>query len=112
MIGDQVGKVRDHQIHTVHILFREAYAAVYHDHILAIFQNGNIFTDLIQSAQGNNLQFFSANLNKISFQISQNIKGSTVQFSKSRQREIFCRMKVLKAEEYFAYFPLLELHSR
>ena len=59
LIGDQVGKVRDHQIHTVHILFREAYAAVYHDHILAIFQNGNIFTDLIQSAQGNNLQFFS-----------------------------------------------------
>ena len=55
---------------------------------------------------------FSANLNKISFQISQNIKGSTAQFSKSRQREIFYRMKVLKAEEYFAYFPLLELHSR
>ena len=54
LIGNQIGKIGDYQIHTIHILFREANAAVYYDHILAIFQNGNVFTDLIQSAQGNN----------------------------------------------------------
>ena len=59
LVGCQVGKVGDHQIHTIHILFREAHTAVNGDHVLAVFQHGNILADLIQTAKGNNFQFFS-----------------------------------------------------
>ena len=52
-ILDQVGKVRDDQIDTVHILIRETDTAVYHDHISAVFQYRDVFADLIQSTQGN-----------------------------------------------------------
>ena len=58
LVGHQVGKVGDHQIHAVHILLGKAHAAVYDDHILAVLQDGDVLTDLIQSAQGNNFQFF------------------------------------------------------
>ena len=58
LIGYQVGKVGNHQIHAVHILLREAHAAVDDDHILAVFQDGDVFADLIQTAQGDNFQFF------------------------------------------------------
>ena len=46
----QVGKVGDHQVHAVHILVGEAHAAVDDDHILAVFQHGDILTDLVQTA--------------------------------------------------------------
>ena len=58
LIGCQVGKVRDHQIHAVHVFFRETDTAVYHDHIFAVLQDGDVLTDLIQTAQGDNFQFF------------------------------------------------------
>ena len=58
LVGDQIGEVRDHQIHTVHILLGEAHAAVHHDHVLAVLQNGDVLADFIQSAQRNNFQFF------------------------------------------------------
>ena len=53
LVGHQIRKVGDHQVYAVHILFREAYAAVHHDHVSAVFQNGNVLTDFIQSTQGN-----------------------------------------------------------
>ena len=49
---DKVGKVGDHQIHTVHILVGKAHTAVDHDHISAVFKNGDVLADLIQSAKG------------------------------------------------------------
>ena len=58
LVFHQIGKVRDHQVHTVHVLLGEAHAAVYHDHILTIFQDGDVFADLIQTAQRDNFQFF------------------------------------------------------
>ena len=59
LILHQIGKIRDHQIHAVHIFIGETQTAVYHDHILAVFQNGNVFADLIQAAKGDDFQFFS-----------------------------------------------------
>ena len=56
---NQIGKIRDDQVNTVHIFVREPHAAVYDDHISAVFQNGDILTNLIQTAQGYNFQFFS-----------------------------------------------------
>ena len=58
LVFHQIGKIRDHQVHAVHVLLGEAHAAVHHDHILAVFQDGDVFTDLIQTAQGDNFQFF------------------------------------------------------
>ena len=69
LICRQVGKVGDHQIHAVHILFGETDAAVHHDHVLAVFQDGDVLSDLIQTAQRDNFQFFSQI--KYSFQIIQ-----------------------------------------
>ena len=59
LVCHQIGEVGNHQIHAVHPLIRETNAAVHDDHILAIFQNGDVLADFIQSAQGNNFQFFS-----------------------------------------------------
>ena len=59
LIGHQIGKIRDDQVHAVHILLREAHAAVHHDHVLAVLQDGDVLTDLIQTAQRDNFQFFS-----------------------------------------------------
>ena len=58
LVGHQIGKVGDHQIHAIHILLREAHAAVHHDHVLAVFQDGDVLADFIQTAQGDNSQFF------------------------------------------------------
>ena len=63
LVGNQIGKVGDYQIHTIHIFFGEAYAAVDDNHILSVLQYGNILTDFVQSAQGNDFQFFSQFLN-------------------------------------------------
>ena len=59
LVGHEIGKVGDHQIHAVHVLLREAYAAVDDDHILAVFQHGAVLADLIQTAKRDNFQFFS-----------------------------------------------------
>ena len=59
LVGNQIGKIRDHQVNAVHVLFREAHAAVHHDHVLAVLQYGAVLADLIQTAKRNNFQFFS-----------------------------------------------------
>ena len=59
LVGHQVGKIGDHQIHAVHILLGETNAAVYHNHVFPVFQDGDVFSDLIQTAQRDNFQFFS-----------------------------------------------------
>ena len=61
LVGHQIGKVRDHQIHAVHILLGKAHTAVHHDHVLAVFQHGNVLADLVQTAKRDNFQFFSQN---------------------------------------------------
>ena len=43
------------KVHTVHVVLGKSQAAVDDNHILAILQDGHIFTDFIQTAQRNNL---------------------------------------------------------
>ena len=50
LILHQIGEIRDHQIHAIHIFIGESHAAVDDDHVLAVFQDGDIFTDFIQTA--------------------------------------------------------------
>ena len=59
LVSHQIGKIRNHQVNAVHVFLGEAHAAVDDDHILAVFQDGDVFADLIQTAQGDNFQFFS-----------------------------------------------------
>ena len=65
LVVDQVGKVGDHEIHAVHVLVGERHAAVDDDHILAILDDGAVLADLIQTAEGNNFQFFSQFVRKL-----------------------------------------------
>ena len=50
LVLDQIGHIRDHQIHPVHIILRESETAVHHDHVVAVFQYGDVFSDLIETA--------------------------------------------------------------
>ena len=54
----QIAEVGNHQIHAIHIFIGETDTAVHHDHVLAVFQNGDVFSDFIQTAQRDNFQFF------------------------------------------------------
>ena len=56
-IGLQIGHVRQHDVHAVHVLIREAHAAVHNDNVAAEFIGGHIFPDFSQTAQGDDLQF-------------------------------------------------------
>ncbi len=51
LVLDEIRHVGDDKIDAVHILVREAQAAVDDDDILAVFQHGHILTDLIQAAK-------------------------------------------------------------
>ena len=51
LVFDEIGDVRDHKIDAQHILFGEDRAAVHNDHIVAIFDSGNIFSKFIHTAQ-------------------------------------------------------------
>ena len=55
LILQQVGKIRDHQVHPQHIRIGEGQAAVHHQNIIAAFIGGEVFSDLSQSAQRNDL---------------------------------------------------------
>ena len=48
LVGHQIRKVGDYQIHAVHIVIGETDTAVYHDHVLAVFQYGNVLADFVQ----------------------------------------------------------------
>ena len=61
-VFDQISHIGNDQVHAVHFIFREAQTAVDYDHILPIFQDGHILTDLIEAPQGDNFQFFSQNI--------------------------------------------------
>ena len=57
-ILDQISKIGDHQIHAVHVVLRKSDAAVHHDHVLAVLQDGDVLSNFIQPAQRNNFKFF------------------------------------------------------
>ena len=58
LILDQIGHVRDHEVDAVHIVLRKAESAVDNDDVLAVFQHSHVLADLIQTAEGNDFQFF------------------------------------------------------
>ena len=47
----QIGHIGNHQIDSIHVVFREAQTAVHHDDVISIFQHRDILADLIEAAQ-------------------------------------------------------------
>ena len=61
LVLDEIAHVGDDHVDAVHIVIREAHAAVHHDDVAAVLIDRQVLPDLIQSAQGNNFQFFCHN---------------------------------------------------
>ena len=59
LVLDQIGEVRDDHVDAVHVVVGEAHAHVHHDDVVAILVDGHVLADLIESAQGDDFQFFS-----------------------------------------------------
>jgi len=58
LILDEIGAVRDHQIHAVHVVLGEAQAAVDDDDVLAVLEYRHVLADLVKTAKRDNFQFF------------------------------------------------------
>ena len=54
----EIGRVRDDQVYAEHVVVRERKAAVDNDHVIAVFDYGHVFADLIQAAERDDFQFF------------------------------------------------------
>ena len=46
----QVADVRNDHVDAIHIVVREAHAAVHYDQVVAVLEHGHIFPDLVQTA--------------------------------------------------------------
>ena len=55
LILNQIRHVRDDKVDAVHVVLGESEAAVDDNDILAVFENGHIFANLIESPKGNDL---------------------------------------------------------
>ena len=55
LILDKVRHVRNDKVNAVHVVFGKAETAVDDDDILAVFENGHVLADLIESPEGNDL---------------------------------------------------------
>ena len=56
-VGPQIAHIRQHNVHAVHVLIREAHAAVHNNNVAAELIGGHVFADFTQTAQGNDFQF-------------------------------------------------------
>ena len=54
----QVADVGDDAVDAVHIVAGEGHAAVHHDDLAAILIHGHILADLVETAKGDDFQFF------------------------------------------------------
>ena len=61
LVFHQIADVGNHHVDAVHVVIREAHAAVHHDEVVSIFEHSHVLADLIQTAQGDNFQFFCHN---------------------------------------------------
>ena len=52
----QIRNIGDNQIYAKHIIVGERKTAVHDDHVVTVFQNGDIFADLVQAAQHHNAE--------------------------------------------------------
>ena len=48
---EEIGKVRDHDVHAEHLGIREHESRVDHDDVVAVFEHGHVETDLADAAQ-------------------------------------------------------------
>ena len=55
---DEIGHVGDDEVDAVHIVPGEGHAAVHHDNLAAVLIGGHVLADLVQTAQGDDFQFF------------------------------------------------------
>ena len=55
---DEVADVGDDAVDAVHVVPGEGHAAVHHDDLAAELVGGHVLADLVETAQGNDLQFF------------------------------------------------------
>ena len=55
---DEVGEVGDDHVDAVHVIVGEAHSCVHHNDVAAVLVHGEVLADLVQTAKGNNLQFF------------------------------------------------------
>jgi len=55
-VFDQVRNIGDHQVYAQHILLGKNRAAVHNENILAVFNDGNVFAELVHAAQGDDLE--------------------------------------------------------
>ena len=57
LVFDEVGDVRDDHVDAVHVLVREAHAAVHHEDVLAVLIDVQVFADLVETAKRQDFQF-------------------------------------------------------
>ena len=55
---DEIADVGDDQVDAVHVVPGEGHAAVHHDDLAAVLIGGHVLADLIETAQGDDFQFF------------------------------------------------------
>ena len=55
---DEVADIGDDAVDAVHVIPGEGHAAVHHDNLAAVLVGGHVLADLIETAQGDNFQFF------------------------------------------------------
>ena len=58
LVFDQVAYIGYDHVDAVHVIVGEAHAAVHHNDVAAVFVDGEVFADLVETAKGNNFQFF------------------------------------------------------
>ena len=54
----EVGRIRDDEVYAEHVVVRERDAAVDDDDISAVLDHGHVLADLVETAQGDDFQFF------------------------------------------------------
>ena len=58
LILDEIAHVGDDHVDAVHVVVREPHAHVHHDDVVSVLVDREVLADLIQTAQGNDFQFF------------------------------------------------------
>ena len=55
---DEVAHIGDDAVDAVHVISGEGHAAVHHDDLTAVLIGGHVLSDLVQTTQRNDFQFF------------------------------------------------------
>ena len=59
-VFDQIGHIRDDQVHAQHVFLGEDGPAVHHQHVFSVFDNGDVFAEFIHAAQRDDADFVFA----------------------------------------------------